>query len=74
MELVKSGVTDMEEKVIHLINHISLTHLIHFNNHTNLPGPSLHYLQIHELHLFANPAPGLFDKLVVKHLCPMPTC
>ena len=36
MELVKSGVTDMEEKVIHLINHISLTHLVHFINHTNL--------------------------------------
>ena len=36
MELVKSGVTDMEEKVIYLINHISLPHLIHFINHTNL--------------------------------------
>ena len=36
MELVKSGVTDMEEKVIYLINHISLTHLVHFINHTNL--------------------------------------
>ena len=36
MELVKSGVTDMEEKVTHLINHISLTHLVHFINHTNL--------------------------------------
>ena len=36
MELVKSGVTDMEEKVINLINHISLTHFVHFISHTNL--------------------------------------
>ena len=56
MELVKSGVTDMEEKVIHLINHISLTHLVHFINHTNLTQAYINYLQIHKLHWFANPA------------------
>ena len=65
MELVKSGVTDMEEKVIHLINHISLTHLVHFINHTNLTDatdnhliqPSMHYPQFRKLHWFASPAP-----------------
>ena len=52
MELVKSGVTDMEEKVIHLINHISLTHLVHFINHTNLTQA---YITYKSTYWFANP-------------------
>ena len=57
MELVKSGVTDMEEKVIHLINLISLIHLVHFIKHINLTDATDNHLIIRKLHWFASPAP-----------------
>ena len=78
MELVKSGVTDMEEKVIHLINHISLTHLVHFINHTNLTQAYITYKstnctglliqQTWALYQISSQAIVLLANLLVEHL------
>ena len=78
MELVKSGVTDMEEKVIYLINHISLTHLVHFINHTNLTQAYITYKstnctglliqQIWALYQISSQAIVLLANLLVEHL------
>ena len=78
MELVKSGVTDMEEKVIYLINHISLTHLVHFINHTNLTQAYITYKstnctglliqQTWTLYQIISQAIVLLANLLVEHL------
>ena len=78
MELVKSGVTDMEEKVIHLINHLSLTHLVHFFNHTNLTQAYITYKstnctglliqQTWALYQISSQAIVLLANLLVEHL------
>ena len=78
MELVKSGVTDMEEKVIYLINHISLTHLVHFINHTNLTQAYITYKstnctglliqQTWALYQISSQAIVLLANLLVEHL------
>ena len=78
MELVKSGVTDMEEKVIYLINHISLTHLVHYINHTNLTQAYITYKstnctglliqQTWALYQISSQAIVLLANLLVEHL------
>ena len=78
MELVKSGVTDMEEKVIHLINHISLTNLANFINHTNLTQAYITYKstnctglliqQTWALYQISSQAIVLLANLLVEHL------
>ena len=78
MELVKSGVTDMEEKVIYLINHISLTHLVHFISHTNLTQAYITYKstnctglliqQTWALYQIGRQGPVLDANLLVEHL------
>ena len=78
MELVKSGVTDMEEKVIRHINHISLTHLVHFINHTNLTQAYITYKstnctglliqQTWALYQISSQAIVLLANLLVEHL------
>ena len=78
MELVKSGVTDMEEKVTQLINHISLTHLVHFINHTNLTQAYITYKstnctglliqQTWTLYQISSQAIVLLANLLVEHL------
>ena len=78
MELVKSGVTDMEEKVIYILNQISLTHLGHFINHTNLTQAYITYnstnctgLLIQQTWAFyqiSSQAMVLLANLLVEHL------
>ena len=78
MELVKSGVTDMEEKVIYILNQISLTHLVHFINHTNLTQAYITYKstnctglliqQTWALYQISSQAIVLLANLLVEHL------